>query len=571
MKTRILLLIVFTLCNFYIYSQAKVWEDSASIYLSAVRENLPMSDSLQLANIEKAELYALRSNNDSLLTIAWYYKGIVYYYAGFHEVSNGYYFKTLQRPEAVSNQNMQYGILNNIGINYDLLGKPVLSLEFYHKALKIAEAQGNPKGMGQVKINLGRLYRVTKDYEKSELYLKDALSYFESVRDTFYIGLVYQNMASLLADMKKDEKEVMSAFSQSLENYQATGYQFGIAELYHNIALYFEKTTGDRQKIEELYQKALEISEKAGTHTKSATLILALARLAMESGDFKQAEKYALESLEMSTKQYIPREQNNALKMLVKIYLALNEKEKGTEAYEKQIALSDSLYDLEKTKSFNELSILHDLKYKNQLILNQQLEIDNSRLHRIWLKSLLAASILLIILMVLFYRFRTNKLRQQYELNLELMEKENKKTFEVTDNINTDNTGQQPDNISYIYRRIQAYFATEKPFTDSSLSISALAEALNTNQNYISRAINENAGMNFYYFLNKYRTGEAKRMIEENGTQGLSLEQIMHKSGFRSRSVFIDAFKKFTGMTPGQFLKFSRENKKEFQNTISLK
>ncbi len=425
--------------------------------------------------------------------------------------------------------------------------------------------------MGQVKINLGRLYRVTKDYDKSELYLKDALSYFESVRDTFYIGLVYQNIASLLADMKKDEKEVMSAFSQSLENYQAIDYQFGIAELYHNIALYFEKTTGDRQKIEELYQKALEISEKAGTHTNSASLILVLARLAMDNGQYRQAEKYALESLEMSTKQNIPREQNNALKMLVKIYLALNEKEKGTEAYEKQMALSDSLYDSEKAKSFNELSVLHDLKYKNQLILNQQLEIDNSRLYGIWLKSLLATSILLIILMFLFYRFRTHKLRQQYELNLELMEKESKKTFEISDNISNDNTGEQPDNIGYIYRRIQAYFAAEKPFTDSGLSIAALAESLNTNQNYISRAINEYAGMNFYHFLNKYRTGEARRMIEENGAYGLSLEQIMHKSGFRSRSVFIDAFKKFTGMTPGQFLKFARENKKEFQNTISLK
>lgn len=569
METRILFLVLIVIFYHCTYSQTNVWEDSAATYLTAVRTNLPMSDSLQLAYADKAEQYARRSNNDSLLTMAWYYKGIVYYYAGFHKASNEYYFRALQRPEAAVNPTMQYGILNNIGINYDLLGKPVLSLEFYHKALKIGEAQENHKGMGQVKINLGRLYRVTKDYEKSNLYLNDALAYFESVKDTFYIGLTCQNIASLLADKEEDESEVLNAFSRSLENYQAIGYQYGIAELYHNLALYYEKTSNEQQKIKEHYQKALEISRKAGTHTNSASLILALARLAMESDDYRQAEKYALESLQMSTKQHIPRERNNALKMLVKIYLALNEMEKGTQAYVKQIALSDSLFDNEKAKSFNELSVLHDLKYKNQLILNQQLEIDNSRLHGIWLESLLAASVLLIILLVLFYRFRAKKLRQQYELNLELMDKEAKKSALLPADSEDENPDEHLDQIGHIYRKIQIYFAAEKPYTDSGLSIATIAESLNTNQNYVSRAINEYSGMNFYHFLNKFRTGEARRLIEENGAYGLSLEQIMHKSGFRSRSVFIEAFKKHTGMTPGQFLKFSREKRKEFQSTIT--
>lgn len=544
------------------------WEDSAATYLSAVRTNLPMSDSLQMANADKAEQFALRSNNDSLLTTAWYYKGIVYYYAGFHEASNEYYFKALQRPEAVVNPTMQYGILNNIGINYDLLGKPVLSLEFYHKALKIGEAQGNYKGMGQVKINLGRLYRVTKDFEKSDLYLREALAYFESVKDTFYIGLASQNLASLKADMKESEEIILKDFSRAQECYQAIDYQFGIAELYHNLALYFEKTGGDQQIIKDYYQKALEISRKAGTHTNSASLILALARSAMESKDYRQAERYALESYRMSTKQHIPRERNIALKMLVKIYLALNEKEKGTEAYLKQIALSDSLFDKDKAKSFNELSILHDLKYKNQLILNQQLEIDNSRLHGIWLKSLLAASVLLIILIVMFSRFRAKKLRQQYELNLELMNKEEVKPDMLFIGRNADHD--HSDQIGQIYREIQSLFASRKSFTDAGLSIATLAESLNTNQNYVSRAINEYSGMNFYHFLNRHRTGEARRLIEENSSRGLSLKQIMHKSGFRSRSVFIEAFKKHTGMTPGQFLKFSRENRKDYQRSVSV-
>jgi AraC-like DNA-binding protein len=567
MNNKILLLFIGLLLCASIFPQTTAWEDSAATYLTTVKTNMPMSDSLQLANADKAEQYAQRSNNDSLLTMAWYYKGIVYYYAGFHEVSNEYYFKAMQRPQAFTNPTLQYGILNNIGINYDLLGKPVLSLEYYHKALKIGEAQGNEKGMAQVKINLGRLYRVTKDYEKSEFYLNDALEYFESVQDTFYIGLAYQNIASLKADMGDSKENILKCFAHALESYQAIDYQYGIAEMYHNLALYYEKIAGDKQQIKTYYQKALDISQKAGTHANSATLILALARLAIESGDYRLAEKYALESLEMSTSQNIPHERNNALKLLVPIYLTLHEKEKGIQAYEAQIALSDSLFNKEKTQSFNELSILYDLKVKNQLILNQQLEIDNNRLHEIWLKSLLAAAILLMLLILLFYRFRSKKLRQQYELNLQLM---NKELANIISDSTADSTDEHLDQIGHIYQKIQNLFSSEKPFTDSDLSIAALAELLNTNQNYLSRAINEHSGMNFYHFLNKYRIGEARQLIEENGNYGLSLEQIMHKSGFRSRSVFIKAFKKFTGMTPGQFLKFSKENRKGLQRSMPV-
>jgi AraC-like DNA-binding protein len=564
------LLFLFLLIVAESFSQITLWEDSASVYLSKVRTSLPTADSLQMADADKAELYAQRSDNDSLLTMAWYYKGILYYYAGFHEASNEYYSKAMQRPEAITNPTMQYGILNNIGINYDLLGKPDISLEFYHRALQVGEAQDNYRGMGQVKINLGRLYRVTKDFEKSQQYLQDALAYFQSVKDTFYTGLAYQNIASLLADKGVREAEVLDAFDQAGDAYRAINYQFGLAELYHNLALYYQKHSNDMQLVADYYRKALEVSRQAGTHANSATLILGLARIAFESGDYQEAERHALESLRLSTLQNIPRERNSALKLLVQIYLALHEKEKGTEAYLSQVALADSIFNSEKTKSFNELSILHDLKYKNQQILNQQLELDNSRLFATWLKSLLGASILLIVLILLFYRFRARKLRQQYVLNRELLHCETQKPADDPGATASAGGDVYPGNIGHIYKAIINYFAAEKPYTDAGLSIAALAEALNTNQNYISRAINEHAGMNFYQLLNKFRTGEAMRLIEQNNAHGLTLEQIMYKAGFRSRSVFNDAFKKFAGMTPGQFQRFARESKGGFRQTIPL-
>jgi len=150
------------------------------------------------------------------------------------------------------------------------------------------------------------------------------------------------------------------------------------------------------------------------------------------------------------------------------------------------------------------------------------------------------------------------------------MKKETKVPANIISGSTADSVDEYPDQIGHIYQRIQNLFSSEKPFTNPGLSIATLVELLHTNQNYISRAINECSGMNFYHFLNKYRTGEARRLIEENRNYGLSLEKIMYKSGFRSRSVFIGAFKKYTGMTPGQFLKFSRKNRKGLQRSMPL-
>jgi len=143
------------------------------------------------------------------------------------------------------------------------------------------------------------------------------------------------------------------------------------------------------------------------------------------------------------------------------------------------------------------------------------------------------------------------------------MNKETKVSANIISDITANNTDEYFDQIGHIYLNIQKLFSSEKTFTDPDLSISKLAELLHTNQNYLSRAINEYSGMNFYHFLNQYRISEAMRLIEENRNFGLPLAQIKLKSGFRSRSVFISAFRKFTGMTPGQFQKFTKESRKD--------
>ena len=58
-----------------------------------------------------------------------------------------------------------------------------------------------------------------------------------------------------------------------------------------------------------------------------------------------------------------------------------------------------------------------------------------------------------------------------------------------------------------------------------------------------------------------YRIREACRRLSDPARSNLTIEAISDELGFRSRSNFNTVFKKITGLTPGSYQKFAREEK----------
>jgi AraC-like DNA-binding protein len=95
----------------------------------------------------------------------------------------------------------------------------------------------------------------------------------------------------------------------------------------------------------------------------------------------------------------------------------------------------------------------------------------------------------------------------------------------------------------------------DKIYRDSNLTIQQLSDTLNTNNKYISTLINQEFEVNFVSFINKYRVEEAKQLLLNNNKKHLTIEGIGNESGFKSKSAFNAAFKKFTGLTPSEYIK----------------
>lgn len=87
-------------------------------------------------------------------------------------------------------------------------------------------------------------------------------------------------------------------------------------------------------------------------------------------------------------------------------------------------------------------------------------------------------------------------------------------------------------------------------FNDSEISLVSVADAFEINPNYLSGYFKEQTGENFLTYINNLRLNETKRLLTETS---LSLCDIAKQVGYSNNNVLIRNFKKYEGMTPGDY------------------
>jgi AraC-like DNA-binding protein len=115
-----------------------------------------------------------------------------------------------------------------------------------------------------------------------------------------------------------------------------------------------------------------------------------------------------------------------------------------------------------------------------------------------------------------------------------------------------------------IYKQIEEYVETKRPYLNPDFKISKMAHDLNINTGYITKSIQKFKKTNFNNFINIYRIENVKKLIQADTTSKYTLEYIYLSSGFKNQSSFNRIFKLQTGIAPSEYYKqFCEENKSE--------
>lgn len=106
-----------------------------------------------------------------------------------------------------------------------------------------------------------------------------------------------------------------------------------------------------------------------------------------------------------------------------------------------------------------------------------------------------------------------------------------------------------------LYKDIEQYIHAEKLYLNPAISLQTIADEFNISSGYLSRLTNQNSKFNFRCFINNLRIEEAKKMLLDESFNKYTIHAIALESGFKTKSSFYTAFKKFTGTTPKAYKK----------------
>jgi AraC-like DNA-binding protein len=128
---------------------------------------------------------ALQNSVDSSIAKANYALGLIFYYQDQNIVSAKYFQNALKQAYAKKNIDFSEKCLNNLGVNYEILGKLDKSLTAYQQSLKIAQKRKDAFGAAQTNLNIALL---------------------KSKADTFNLIKSLHNLNKYYLDLKNDTK-----------------------------------------------------------------------------------------------------------------------------------------------------------------------------------------------------------------------------------------------------------------------------------------------------------------------------------------------------------------------------
>jgi AraC-like DNA-binding protein len=160
-------------------------------------------------------------------------------------------------------------------------------------------------------------------------------------------------------------------------------------------------------------------------------------------------------------------------------------------------------------------------------------------------------------------RERNIRVRRDFEDQIRRLEAElaelrsnNGQTAEQSDRPKYEGSSLDENTRSELAVKIITVLDSTDEIFSSEFSLKRLSELVGSNNRYVSQTINESLNMNFTSVLNTYRIKEACRRMNDTDKYGRqTIEAIAEGVGFKSRTSFVTAFKRVTGVTPSEFHK----------------
>lgn len=462
-------------------------------------------------------------------------------------------------------EKMQTPDLRAKALNERIKGRILYRFERYNESIcsiitsrEMFREAGLPKSVVINDKFLASIYTDLRSYDQVQSHLAAAEKVLKQADD--HIELFYLYIVAV--DYYRDRQMADSARYYAMQAMEVTDFNANRetqATLWYYLAE-IENMQGRRQAAIELLEQIADIEEPYfGSVRNRIRTFTRLARLHNEMQQHEQAGKYAFMALDVMKEEHYSNFQHEAYRQLA--FATLHNDPQQARRYMD----SAGLY-LERHNTLTTADIASFITIEEKL--NQaslQIERMQERKRRESLIFFIIVGAVCLLVSLYFMLHWLNKRihetsGQLVKKNLEQIKKEEKvkellkKHKELLNTSTTINQLTQQQKEEILFHDFEEWLVHKKRYLDPDLNLYTAARELATNRSYLSGAINSQ-GVKFTEIVNRYRIREAIRIFSEkqDPLHNATVEDTATAVGFRSKSVFFDAFRRETGMTPSHF------------------
>ncbi|MBN2745473.1 MAG: tetratricopeptide repeat protein, partial [Bacteroidales bacterium] len=503
---------------------------------------------LALDHIDKEELpegyFSIMIN----LATNWFYEGKI-------AKSNEQYFKILEEGKSFLPPDKIAVVYNNLGLNYKRVANYEKSTYYYKKALVIDDSLGLYEEMITDYANLGNSFYQWKRFDAALNAFNETLKIADSQKLESKKTNIYNDLSGVYRALNQFDTSIyLLELSLSLAEKYNNTYMIAIAN--HGLGMtYFQM--GQFSKAKPFTVKALKMFKEMGQIFSQGNALLVLGRinqaLKLDNeaiSNYQQADSVAvmMSAIEL---------QKDIAYQLANFYSARHDYKQSDYYYKRFVMLNDSVFNNRSHELLTEFEVKLDVLQKEREVerVNAVNEIQLQRIgfqsRVLWILALSSLIFLALGITIYFlFRAKSQSYRLLFEKNKQMLE-EAKTT--AKQRIESSKSGVSDSFSEEMAGKILHLMKDEKLFLDEEFTASKLAEKLNTNTTYLSQIINDQFNTNFNGFVNKYRIDLAQEKLLHPDYSNFTIEAIANECGFKSKSSFNQAFKKYTGLTPSYY------------------
>jgi tetratricopeptide (TPR) repeat protein len=320
-----------------------------------------------------------------------------------------YCFRTLAISDSLDYKKGQMLSYDKIGIwHHYISGNPYVALEYYHKAITVAESQAHlKKYTSNFYTNIGSIYYNQQEYEKAIALFRKLIK----AKNNPNTPIAYVNTANAYSELKQQDS-AMFYFKKAIESSKEIGNNLVLVASLSNLAATESRSHQNDSAIAHI-NESIKLVDSLNLNFLKASVYVNASAVYLGNKDILKAEEFASNALE--NQQYLEGNlfiQESLWRTLTEVYLEKSDYQGAYEAFRKSVVLKDSMA--------SESKRLEIAKRDIQLENDKKLTLANAEIERqklIKTGYVLGGSLLLVFIGigVFFYKRRRDAIDKQHE------------------------------------------------------------------------------------------------------------------------------------------------------------